>query len=95
MDTETKFIFMGDPQCSRISGKDNDYSQWEGLLRKVLSRFHGENALVILGGDAVIYEENGPGSRYRLAFGQRDECRYNGRQWIRHVSEIRTIDPDE
>lgn len=45
--------------------------------------------------DAVIYEENGPGSRYRLAFGQREDHQYNGRQWIRHISEIRTFDPDE
>ena len=56
----TKFIYMGDPQCSRIRGRDNDYSQWGQLLRRalVMQRQAGgdivqEPALLILGGDLV------------------------------------------
>ena len=52
---------MGDPQCSRISGKKNDYSQWERRLRFSLEQLkaEGENPLVVLSGDLV----NNPGNR--------------------------------
>lgn len=49
---------MGDPQCSRLRGKDNDYSQWSALLQRALfaerqSGLAEEQALLILGGDIV------------------------------------------
>ena len=51
----TKFIYMGDPQCSRIRGRDNDYSQWGQLLRRalVMQRQDGVEKLLVLGGDLV------------------------------------------
>ena len=62
----TKFIYMGDPQCSRIRGRDNDYSQWGQLLRRALVMQRqdavesageedaaAEEMLLVLGGDLV------------------------------------------
>ena len=65
---KTTFIYMGDPQCSRIRGRDNDYSQWGQLLRRalVMQRQEGpgnaagkseadaeRSTLLVLGGDLV------------------------------------------
>ena len=54
----TRFIYMGDPQCSRLHGRKNDYSQWSALLKRAL--FDGsrnddsdDERLLILGGDLV------------------------------------------
>ena len=62
----TSFIYMGDPQCSRIRGRDNDYSQWGQLLRRALVMQRqdvvesageedaaAEEMLLVLGGDLV------------------------------------------
>jgi len=67
----TKFIYMGDPQCSRIRGRDNDYSQWGQLLRRALvmqrqdvveSAGEEEAAagemLLVLGGDLVNQKDS-------------------------------------
>ena len=52
---QTTFIFMGDPQCSRLSGNKADYSEWEKLLRLSLDKAGSDGAapLVVLGGDIV------------------------------------------
>ena len=54
----TKFIYMGDPQCSRLHGRKNDYSQWSALLQRALfaekqSSGFGDEHLLVLGGDLV------------------------------------------
>ena len=54
----TSFIYMGDPQCSRISGQESDYSQWGVLLERALeisgkSSTVSEKPLLVLGGDIV------------------------------------------
>lgn len=67
----TKFIYMGDPQCSRIRGRDNDYSQWGQLLRRALVMQRqdaresageedaaAEEMLLVLGGDLVNQKDS-------------------------------------
>lgn len=66
----TKFIYMGDPQCSRIRGRDNDYSQWGQLLRRALVMQRqatvksgeedaaSEEILLVLGGDLVNQKDS-------------------------------------
>ena len=67
----TKFIYMGDPQCSRIRGRDNDYSQWGQLLRRALVMQRqdvvesageedaaAEEMLLVLGGDLVSQKDS-------------------------------------
>lgn len=52
----TKFIYMGDPQPSRLNGAGPDYSQWGRLLHMSCRRAYGnENGegLLLLGGDLV------------------------------------------
>ena len=55
----TSFIFMGDPQCSRISGRDSDYAGWEALLERALEEMRCDGSssrdkpLLVLGGDIV------------------------------------------
>ena len=63
-EAHTKFIYMGDPQCSRISGRECDYSGWESLLLHALKEAgadaeetrenpEGGEQLLVLGGDLV------------------------------------------
>jgi hypothetical protein len=61
----TSFIYMGDPQCSRIRGRDNDYSQWGQLLRRALVMQRQiddgsavEERLLVLGGDLVNQKDS-------------------------------------
>ena len=56
---------MGDPQCSRIRGRDNDYSQWGQLLRRALvmqrqtdNGTAEEETLLVLGGDLVNQKDS-------------------------------------
>ena len=49
----TTFIYMGDPQCSRIDGADGDYSQWGGLLKRAIDLSGQKKPLLVLGGDIV------------------------------------------
>ncbi len=39
----TEFIYMGDPRCSRIPGRENDYSRWgrpcETIMLKCIDKF--------------------------------------------------------
>ena len=57
---DMKFIFLGDSQCSRITGKDNDYSGWQKLLRESLSMLgkEDERPLVLISGDLVNKPDN-------------------------------------
>ena len=59
-----KFIYMGDPQPSRLKGAGPDYSQWGKLLRLASDRAYPGTAesprgmppqegLLLLGGDLV------------------------------------------
>lgn len=59
-DSVSKFIYMGDPQCSKLRGRPRDYSQWGALLKRTLltagdaPRYIAqEKQLLILGGDIV------------------------------------------
>lgn len=53
----TKFIYMGDPQPSRLNGDGPDYSLWGKLLRMATEKAYGcgnpEDGLLLLGGDLV------------------------------------------
>ena len=60
----TKFIYMGDPQPSRLAGAGPDYSRWGRLLHMTATKaypekpedsgdFHTEKGLLLLGGDLV------------------------------------------
>lgn len=56
----TSFVYMGDPQCSRLRGKANDYTRWGMLLRRALitggsggGHAAREKQLLVLGGDIV------------------------------------------
>ena len=61
--TDTAFIFMGDPQCSRLGKREYDYSRWQQLLQMAFRRAYGSadrsflmgkgQALLVLGGDLI------------------------------------------
>ncbi|MDD6310793.1 MAG: metallophosphoesterase [Firmicutes bacterium] len=63
--SDNKFIYLGDPQCDRISGNGLDYSAWARILKKAISACwtsqelaEPSDKLIVLGGDLVNDGDN-------------------------------------
>ena len=55
----TKFAFLGDPQCDRLSG-DEDYKVWRGVLSRAAFELNdcGGQPLLVIAGDLVNHTRN-------------------------------------
>ncbi|MDO4518652.1 MAG: metallophosphoesterase, partial [Bacillota bacterium] len=54
MDKRTRFIYMGDPQCSRLGNKSVDYSQWGSLLKRAYKLAYSEQSEETQGGNSAL-----------------------------------------